>query len=149
MSFNIKNSGNAALGIAGKILPPVAGVLSFLHEPLSAGADLNSIGNYVWNSLRSWSFPDLGKLISDFTSDGALMAGGITAIAVPIAQKFIKDMGVELPSTINTTASIIKRTAASTFGGRAAAQLLWKQGGQAVAATASTGGLAAVQDLGY
>lgn len=131
----IPTSGEKALSMVGKALPPVAGTLAFFGEPLQHGLQYgweSMITEYMIPRIANWRFPNifkLGKLAMDIpVYRDNIIGGGITAIGIPIIQSLLRSFGIPLPGTVNSVLDIFKRTGAGAFAGGAAAALTWLPG---------------------
>lgn len=134
MSLEIKSTGTKIASIAGKVLPPFAGVLAFASDPLKQGLLTNPDQAIKWMvaTLSNWKFPDLLQFTKQIKTDPSysfIPSALASAIAIGIAQHIAREwLGIPLPTSINATANTLKKTAASAVAGGLTGALIWLPG---------------------
>lgn len=128
-----KFTGSKALSLANKTVVPLAGGLAFFADPIAQmNGELrqwpNAV-NFMVNRLLNWRFPDLRqwtKTIMDIPIyRNNIIGGGLAAIGIPLAQKWLREFGVPIPNTVNRILDVLKRAAAGACAGGTAAALMW------------------------
>jgi len=128
------NTGSKALAFASKIVPPIAGIASFMGDPLADGRanNLKDVFDFMKGHILGWQFPDLGKWWNAGMNlpqySGPIIGGLLAGLGIPMLQSFVKHSGFTLPEAINSSLELLKRTAAASFAGGMAGMILWLPG---------------------
>lgn len=136
--MTIPASGEKALSMVGKVLPPVAGALAFFADPLAEWSVMGfePMVKKFANRLMHWRFTNPINLFRTALTfpvyHDNIVGGAIAAIGIPIVQSLLRSFKIPLPDTVNSVLDIFKRTGAGAFAGGAAGAMTWLPGAMAV-----------------